>query len=373
MATAATVQNGLAKVQSKDLRSLIEQASKELARALPEHMRAERLVRIALTCIRTNPDLSKCTPESFLGSLFVSAQLGIEPVGGRAYILPFNNRRMVNGEWTTVKEAQFILGYKGLAELFYRHEKAVMLAWGAVHENDGFDYEYGTSSKLIHKPVSKNRGKVIGFYVVATLANGGKPFMYMSLEDCLSHGKKHSKTYDKKKDEFYSSSPWATNTEAMCLKTVLVQLGKLLPLSVEIQTAIAADETSRDYRKGIDDAMDLTPTTTWTEPPAAPKEGEIVDAEVPPAETFEEAAEELEQTAKPSADIRTFFVDVVGTEKVGKTNPWTITPVDGGFKLYADSKTVASLAEEAKAERVKVSAEVTPVNGRLWVIEIRKA
>jgi recombinational DNA repair protein RecT len=49
----------------------------------------------------------------------------------------------------------------------------------------------------------------------------------------------------------------------MCLKTVLIQLAKLLPLSIEIQQAIQADETSRDYRSGIDSAMDLKETTTW--------------------------------------------------------------------------------------------------------------
>ena len=59
----------------KDLRTLINDAAVELGRALPEHMRAERLVRIALTCIRQTPKLANCTPESFLGALFTAAQL----------------------------------------------------------------------------------------------------------------------------------------------------------------------------------------------------------------------------------------------------------------------------------------------------------
>ena len=274
----------LSTVQTGDLRSLIERSAKELARALPEHMRPERLVRIALTCIRTNPELSKCTPESFMGALFVSAQLGIEPVGGQAYLLPFNNSRKVNGEWKSVKEAQFVLGYKGLASLFYRHEKAVLLSWGIVHEKDDFKYEYGTNASLFHRPATKERGPVVGYYVIANLAGGGKPFLYMSREDCLSHGRKHSKTYDKTKGTFYSSSPWATSEDAMCLKTVLIQLGKLLPLSVEIQRAIQADETSRDYRSGIDDALDITPTTAWSDAAdtakaesPAPKESEVIE------------------------------------------------------------------------------------------------
>jgi len=260
--------------ETRDLRAMIEQSAKELARALPSHLRPERLVRIALTCIRQNPELARCTPESFLGALFVSAQLGIEPMAGQAYILPFNNSRKFlspetgKEEWKTLKEAQFILGYKGLATLFYRHERAVLLAWGVRHERDFFEQEQGTDAFLKHRPAEGDRGPVLGYYVVAHLANGGKTFQYMAREACLEHGRKHSKTFDKKAGKFYDSSPWTTNEDAMCLKTALIQLAKLLPLSIELQRAIAADETSRDYRKGVGDALDLPPTTNWEEAPA---------------------------------------------------------------------------------------------------------
>lgn len=257
------------------LQILIEQSAKELGRALPEHMRPERLVRIALTCIRLNPDLAKCTPQSFLGALFTAAQLGLEPVAGRAYILPYNNKRKIDNEWTTVKEAQFMIGYKGLAELFYRHEKAIQVTWGAVKANDEFDYEYGTNEFLKHKPSKLNRGETIGFWVMANLSGGGKPFLYMSLDECMDHGRKHSKTwiseewdYKQKKmvpctPHFQEKSPWNTNPDSMCLKTVLIQLMKLMPLSSELQTAVSVDESSRDYRKGIEDMVDIPTTTTW--------------------------------------------------------------------------------------------------------------
>ena len=269
MGTTETVAKAVAKTEpARDLRKLIESSAKELARALPAHMRPERLVRIGLTCIRTTPELMRCTPESFLGALFTAAQIGVEPVAKRAYILPFNNKRQINGEWKTVKEAQYILGYPGIVELFYRHKKAVQLAWGVVREGDYFDFEDGTSAFLRHKPAKSARGKVIGYYVVATLANGGKMFQYMTREECIEHGKKHSKTYDKKAEKFYDSSPWVTSEDSMCLKTVLIQTSKLMPLSVELQSAIQQDETSRDYRRGIDNVLDIPPTTNWEETPA---------------------------------------------------------------------------------------------------------
>ncbi len=268
MANVDAVNKALAaKPQPKDLRLLIEEAGKELARALPDHMRPERLVRIALTCIRTTPQLAQCTPESFLGALFTAAQMGIEPVAGRAYLLPFyNSRKKADGSWHKVLEAQFVLGYKGAADLFYRHEKAVMLNWGVVKEKDDFDYQLGTDAFLKHHPAKGERGATVGFYVIAHLADNAKPFIYMSVDECMEHGKKHSKTYDKKTGKFYDSSPWATNPDAMCQKTALLQLAKVLPLSIELQRALEADETSRDYRKGFGDALDMPATTNWTEP-----------------------------------------------------------------------------------------------------------
>lgn len=263
----------------KGLQTLIQESAKELGKALPEHMRPERLVRIALTCIRLNPKLSNCSPESFLGALFTAAQLGIEPIAGRAYLLPFfNSKKKPDGSWHKVMEAQFVLGYKGLSELFYRHEKAVELSWSEVHKNDEFEYELGSEARLRHRPVLSEKGPVVAYWVQATLKNGAKPFKVMSVEDCLAHGKKHSKTFDKKTNDFYEDSPWKTNFDSMALKTVLIQLCKVLPLSFELQTALEQDESSREYRKGIDNALDLPSTTTWNEPPQIETASDSVSA-----------------------------------------------------------------------------------------------
>ena len=92
------------KARPQDIRTLIQKSAVELGKALPSHMNPERLVRIALTTLRLNPELYNCSPESFLGALFQSAQLGLEPnIEGQAYILPFNNRRkQPDGAWRTV-------------------------------------------------------------------------------------------------------------------------------------------------------------------------------------------------------------------------------------------------------------------------------
>ena len=127
-----------------------------------------------------------------------------------------------------------------------------------------------------HAPTEKERGAVKGYYAVALLKGGGTVFKYMTAQDCLDHGKKHSKTWDAKESKFNSYSPWSSDPDSMCMKTVLIQLAKVLPLSVELQRAISVDETSRDYRQGIRDLAQAPDTTNWNGGEVA--NGEIVDS-----------------------------------------------------------------------------------------------
>lgn len=350
MATTAEAKQAIAKTQAKDLRSMIEGAAKELSRALPEHMKPERLVRIALTSIRLNPDLAKCTPESFLGSLFVAAQTGLEPVAGRSYLIPFNNsRKKEDGTWHSVKECQFVIGYKGLIELFFRHEAAVSIDMQAVHENDDFTYQYGTESFLRHKPAMKNRGEVIGYYAVAKVKSGGTVFYYLSREDAIAHGQKHSKTFDKKSSKFYDGSPWAKEFDAMAMKTALIQLAKKLPLSIEVQRAIQADESSRDFRSGIQDVFDLPPTTDWI------GEEKPETKELPPSEKASDGVIEV----KPEA---------ISLTEYNKADAWTIRTTDQK-KYWTASKEIAEFAKnKAKAAETFRAATEKREPG-VWIVE----
>ena len=205
---------------------------------------AARFARIITTDMRMNPELAQCTPLSILGAVFTSAELNLEPVAGRAYLLPFNNKKKIGQEWKSVKECQFILGYRGIVELFYRHQSSESLSWGVVHEADTFDFEKGSNAFVKHKEALKDRGEKVAFWVGAYV-NSRFLFEVMSYEKCIEHGKQHSKTYNKSKKEFYSSSPWVKSEDSMCLKTCLIQLSKTLPLSVEVQKAIQSDESTR--------------------------------------------------------------------------------------------------------------------------------
>ena len=252
----------------------VESKKAEISQILPTTMTIDRFLRIAYTAIRLNPKLADCTQQSFVGALFQAAQLGLEPnIEGQAYIIPYNNTKYQNGKRVIVTEAQFQIGYKGYIELFYRHGAALSIDTHAVYENDVFEYSYGTDAYIKHCPKLGDRGNVVAFYTVARLRNGGSIFKVMSAEECLEHGKTHSKcyitkqwdeelkTYIKCEPHFDKNSPWAKDFNAMCKKTVIKQLAKLLPKSVELQKAIAMDDTTKSLIRK--DMFEVPDETNW--------------------------------------------------------------------------------------------------------------
>lgn len=236
----------------------------ELDKALPKDKSAKRLTRIAMTYIRLHPEIASCSAQSILGAIFQCAQLGLEPgVNGQAFLNAFWNTRIINGKKIKVKECQLMIGYQGFKELFYRHEKAITLDMQPVYEKDYFKYKYGTNAFLDHIPnEDEDRGKVTHYYSIAQL-HGGYVFKVMTEKQCIEHGKKHSKCFDKTTETFKDGTPWATEKEAMCLKTVLKQLMKKLPLSTELQMAISMDDTTKSIIK--QNMLEVKDETNWSE------------------------------------------------------------------------------------------------------------
>jgi recombination protein RecT len=206
----------------------------QIATALPRHLTADRLARVALTEIRRNPYLARCDQSSVVGAIMLCAQLGLEPGGplGHAYLVPFDNRK------TGRVEAQFILGYRGMIELARRSGQIQTIEARAVYEGDQFEVRFGLDSTLTHVPDFENPSRALPeklrfVYAVAKLRDGGVQFEVMSRREIEAV---------RAQSRAGTTGPWQTHYEAMALKTVIRRLFKFLPVSVELARAIEEDE-----------------------------------------------------------------------------------------------------------------------------------
>ncbi|MFG0598326.1 recombinase RecT [Delftia sp. WSY_9] len=230
----------LAQMKPKEqIAHLLQSKRGEIAKMLPKHLNAERLLKVAQIAATTTPALAKCDVASLVGAIGQCAQMGLEPntVLGHAYLVPFNTKRKdpATGTERWVNSVQVIIGYKGLIDLARRSGQIVSIAAHEVCEADHFDLVYGLDEKLEHRPAMGERGEVIGFYAVAKLKDGGHCFEFMSR---LQVERIQAAADAKNKSP---SKVWKEHFTEMGRKTVIRRLAKYLPLSIEFQTAAALD------------------------------------------------------------------------------------------------------------------------------------
>lgn len=232
----------------QNIQDLFKRMAPEIEKVLPKHIKSDHLLRVALTEIRKNPKLLECSSQSLLGALMLAAQLGLEPgILGHAYLIPYYNSK------TRSTEVQFQIGYKGYIDLVRRSGELQTLDVHEVCRNDEFEYEYGLTPKLMHRPALENRGDPYCYYAIAKLKDGGFSYLVMSIQD-VEKFRKRSKSPD--------SGPWVTDYDAMAKKTVIKQLAKYLPLSTEIQTQIMQDEVTK---KEYEDVFEAADETDWVD------------------------------------------------------------------------------------------------------------
>jgi recombination protein RecT len=224
-----------AQQKANSIRSFLTQTSvkKQLEMAVPKHMSVDRLLRVAVTAIRVNPKLLECDQQSLLACVMGCAQLGLEPEPflGQAYLVPYWNSKK------RTYEAQLIPGYRGYLTLARRSGEVQSISAHVVYENDIFEIEYGLDETLRHVPEedADQRGKPRGAYCVFRYKDGSHSFDFMTTGE-IEKIRARSKAKD--------NGPWTTDWEEMAKKTVIRRHIKLVPLSVEMARAAAAEDVA---------------------------------------------------------------------------------------------------------------------------------
>jgi len=206
---------------------MLERMHGEIARALPRHMSGERFTRVVLTQVRKTPRLTECTPESFFGALLTASALGLEPgVNGECYLVPYRDKSR------GVTECELIVGYQGVAKLFWQHPMASRIDTGYVCANDDFDWSKGITRRLDHQPADGDRGPVTHYYAIVELSTGALQFDVFTADQikALRRGKVGPS------GDIPDPEHW------MERKTALKQVLKLMPKAVELTQAMTVDE-----------------------------------------------------------------------------------------------------------------------------------
>jgi len=217
--------------KASELGAFLKEHESNLRVALPKHLDADRLIRLAQTQWAMNKAIQKCTPRSILQSVMAAAQLGLEPgVTGQGYIVPYR------------ETAQFVPGWQGLVGLLNNTGKAT--AWtGAVFEGDEWEFCLGSSPKCRHVPGPNfgDASKMTWVYACGQVNGSQMPVIEAWP---MSRVWKHRDKHNKVGSAHYSFQ----HPEMYARKVVLLQVLKYMPKSVQLSAAMDAANINDDGR-----------------------------------------------------------------------------------------------------------------------------
>jgi len=171
----------------------------------------------ALQAFQNNSYLLGMEPNSVRNCLVNVALSGLtlNPVLRLCYLVPRKGKLCLD------------VGYQGMVKILTDTGSLKAIKADMAYEKDTFDIELGTNGFVKHKPFfgAGSRGRKIGCYSIATLNDGSTQIHFMRYDELMEI---------KKRSESVKSggqSPWLTDEDQMCCKTVIKQQAKFLPKS----------------------------------------------------------------------------------------------------------------------------------------------
>lgn len=242
MSNAVTERNNSAPT-TKDFSLFLDKLKPQMALALPQHMKADRMARLALTAFSSSSAMQRCSFQSIAASLMNAGALGLEPgVNGAGYLIPYG------------QSCTFVPGWKGLVDLVSRSGRATVWT-GAVFEGDQFDYALGDRPFVMHRPGDEmDPNKLTHVYSVGRVNGSEYPVIevwsmrkvWKHRDDLNKQGRQH---YSFKHPEMYAR------------KVPLLQVLKYMPCSVEVANAIALSEAAEMGRGAVIDGTGFVTVT----------------------------------------------------------------------------------------------------------------
>jgi recombination protein RecT len=237
----------------KDFSNFMDKLKGQLALALPQHMNADRMARLAVTAFSTSANMQRCTPISIAAAIMTAGQLGLEPgVNGAGYLIPYKDT------------CTFVPGWKGLVDLVSRSGRGTVFT-GVIFKDQRYTFTDGARRDLvIHNETNLDAPEDITHaYAIGWVRDAAMPVIELWGVEKI---RKHRDKYNKQGNKHYSFKDW----EMYARKIPLLQVLKYMPSSVELSNAIAVTHASEAGRGvTIEDGIVIDFGDQETEAPAA--------------------------------------------------------------------------------------------------------
>lgn len=234
---ARTDPSNLAVSPAKNLSTFMEKYKSQIALALPKHISADRMVRLAMTSFSQNAALQKCDMQSIFASVVIAAQLGLEiGVGGQGYLVPYKGK------------ATFVPGWQGLVDLVSRAGRATVWT-GAVYRGDHFEWALGDNPFVKHQPQGDGDSwrDISHVYAIGRVNGSQYPVIEVWTMDRVV---RHLNKFNKVGANHYALKDDGQNMEMYARKVALLQVLKYMPKSIEVQRAMDvanATDSGKDF------------------------------------------------------------------------------------------------------------------------------
>lgn len=225
------------------------------ANAISDPIKRSRFVTSLITLVSNNPALRECDYSTLIsaGLQAESLELPINNQLGLSYIIPYKNNKLGR------IEAQFQCGYRGFLQSAIRSNQMKKIHVVEVKEGElvkfnpilnEFEFSYITN------PSERVKAPVIGYYTFFETINGYVQELYWTKEQMEEHAITYSQGYKAKKGYTF----WEKNFDGMAKKTMLKQILKFAPLSVDsplakalaVDQAVIREDGTLDYVDGND-------------------------------------------------------------------------------------------------------------------------
>lgn len=226
---------------------------KLIANALHDPARCARFTASIVSAVSVNQELQNCDRNTVISGALLGESLNLSPSPqlGQYYLVPFNNKKK------GIKDAQFVLGYKGYVQLALRsgQYKSINVEIVKQGEYKGRDPMTGDPRfQFLEDDDEWERLPVIGYMASFEYLNGFRKVLYWSKEKMMNHADRYSAAFSRKAYEnliagnipqgemWKYSSFWYKDFDSMAKKTMLRQLiSKWGIMSTDMQSAYESD------------------------------------------------------------------------------------------------------------------------------------